>query len=72
MSSAPTKRSFVPRSALPGAARNVSLAHGFSQVWDSDEVERLCFWQGLVWLLTRNGDAQRFGVRNDEWVNGVR
>jgi hypothetical protein len=56
----------VPRSALQGAARNVSPSHGFSQVRVSDEVERLRRWPSLEWLLTGHGYAKRFGVRNDE------
>ena len=56
----------MTRFALQGAARNVSQPHGFSQVWDSDEVERLRLWQGLVWLLTVHRYAKRFGVRDDE------
>ena len=60
-SDTPAKRSFVPSTALQGAARNVSLSHGFSQVWNSDAVERLRLWQGLVWLLTGHRYAKRFG-----------
>jgi hypothetical protein len=62
-SNTPAKRSFVPRSALRGAARNVSQLRGFSQVWDSDEVERLRLWQGLMWRLTEHGYAKRCAQR---------
>jgi hypothetical protein len=33
---------------------------------DSDQAERLGLWRGLMGLLASNGDAKRFGVRNDE------
>ena len=60
----PTKAEL--RSSLRTPRRCAQLLDGsrFLQVQDFDAVERLRLRWGSVWLLTRHGYAQRFGVRN--------